>query len=190
MGKRTALGNYLSADENADALLITAAEEFLREFPWLDRTTVEAQLSFMQAHAVLFSAISRKYGELGISVSRFNALRLLHHTPAKRLTIRDLGLRLGVSSASVTRLVDGLIRDGWVRRINGDKDKRVTQVHLLDAGEARFEQLLPRVLTIWRDLWSGMSHEEKQTFASLNSKLRQSLLSSFAPEEDLDLREY
>jgi DNA-binding MarR family transcriptional regulator len=182
--------SHETSGEHADAMLGTAADEFLKEFPWLDGTTIEAQLSFMQTHAVLFSAISRKYSELGISVSRFNALRLLHHTPGKRLTIRDLGVRLGVSSASVTRLVDGLIRDGWVRRINGDKDKRVTHVQLLAAGETRFEQLLPRVLTIWNDLWSGLDQDDKKTFAVLNGKLRQTVLSSFAPEEDLELREY
>ncbi|HLF78010.1 MAG TPA: MarR family transcriptional regulator [Dehalococcoidia bacterium] len=168
----------------------SATNEFVKEFPWVDSVTIEAQLSFAQAHAVLHSALSRKYAELGISVSRFNALRLLHHTADKKLTITDLGLRLGVSSASVTRLVDGLIRDGWVRRVNGDKDRRVTHVQLLDTGEARFAQLLPRVLTIWNELWAGLSQDQKRLLGELNGKLRQSLLTSFEPGEDLELREY
>jgi DNA-binding MarR family transcriptional regulator len=178
------------SSEVREAMMTSAAEEFVKEFPWIDRVTIESQLAFAQAHAVLHSALSRKYAELGISVSRFNALRLLHHTADKRLTITDLGLRLGVSSASVTRLVDGLIRDGWVRRVNSDKDKRLTHVELLDAGEARFSQLLPRVLGVWNDLWVGLSQDEKKLFGDLNAKLRQSLLTNFAPEADLELREY
>jgi DNA-binding MarR family transcriptional regulator len=187
------LARNASADKKGDPTenaFTSAADEFLKEFPWLDRTTLEAQLSFSQAYAVLFSAIARRYAELGISVSRFNALRLLHHTPDKRLTITDLGLRLGISSASVTRLVDGLIRDGWVRRLSGEKDKRVTHVELIESGEARFAQVLPRVLTIWTDLWAGLTRDEKEALAGLNGKLRQSLLSNLAPEEDLGLREY
>jgi len=90
----------------------------------------------------------------------------------------------------VTRLVDGLIRDGWVRRVGGDKDKRVTNVELLESGEARFEQVLPRVLRIWNDLWAGLAREEKEALTALNGKLRTSLLSSLSPEEDLELREY
>ena len=102
----------------------------------------------------------------------------------------DLGARLGVSAASVTRLVDGLVRDGWVSRVGGDDDKRVTRVQLLETGETRFAALLPSALGVWDDLWAGLTREEKAMFSHLCAKLRMSLLTRFAAESDLGLQEY
>ena len=186
MGKRL---NPALADGSHDSSVASTADEFTREFPWVDRMTIESHLAFVQAHAVLASTLARKYAELGTSVSRFNALRILHYAPDRRLTIRGLGTRLGVSSASVTRLVDGLIRDGWVRRVAGDTDKRITHVELLDSGEARFVSLLPRVMTIWNEVWDCLDEDEKKALVGLNSKLRSRLVSQTA-DTDLDLVEY
>lgn len=165
-------------------------EDFEREFPWTDDATLEIHLAFAQAFAVFSSGLARRYADLGISVPRFNALRLLYHAAEKHLTITDLGVRLGVSTASVTRLIDGLARDGWVQRENAEVDKRVTHVRLTESGEVRLAALLPSALGIWSDLWAGLTTDEKRLFSHLSARLRMSLLSRFASEADLGLQEY
>jgi DNA-binding MarR family transcriptional regulator len=107
-----------------------------------------------------------------------------------RLTVTDLGARLGVSPASVTRLVDGLVRDGWVKRLNVDDDKRVTHVQLVDSAAARIASLLPDVLNFWNDIWSGLDPDEKDSLTRIAMKLRAALLARFGPDAAIEKQEY
>ncbi len=160
------------------------------ELPWADLATVETHLSFIRAHGVLFRTLSRSYAEIGLSVPRANVLRLLHHAEGRQLSISDLGVRLGVSTANITRLVERLERDAWVERVSDPTDRRVTYAHLTEDGEIRFAKLLPQIVQVWQDAWSGLSREEKLHLGHLSAKLRMSLLARYTTEQDLDQLEY
>ena len=182
--------SILDDDRLTDAAVEDAVAKFGQELPWADVATLEAHLAFVRAHGLLFRTLSRSYAEIGLSVPRVNVLRLLHHTEDRRFSISELGVRLGVSTANITRLVDRLERDEWVERVSDRTDRRVTYAHLTDDGEARFAKLLPQIVQVWQDTWAGVSREEKLQLSHLSAKLRMSLLARYAAEQNLDQLEY
>ena len=69
-------------------------------------------------------AISRSLG-----VHRSD-LRCLHHLESGALTAREIGLRTGLTSGSVTALIDRLERAGFVERDRSLSDRRSVAVRL------------------------------------------------------------
>jgi DNA-binding MarR family transcriptional regulator len=84
-------------------------------------------------------------GEVGHS--RFELLGLLHDHGS--LPAGELAAAAGVSSATVSQMVDRLEDDGYVERIRSDADRRVVLVALTRRGE---EELAAKH-ALWRRRW-------------------------------------
>ncbi len=59
-----------------------------------------------------------------------------------------LAAQAGASLSAMTRLVDGLARNGWVERTRPDDDRRRVVVGLTDEGRARASELREQTATI------------------------------------------
>lgn len=84
-------------------------------------------------------------GEVGHS--RFELLGLLLDHGS--LPAGELAAAAGVSSATVSQMVDGLEEDGYVERIRSDADRRVVLVALTRRGEEK----LAAKHELWRRRW-------------------------------------
>ena len=68
----------------------------------------------------------------GVTAVQFRALQIIAehgHTTAK-----DISIRMRVSQATVTSLVDKLVRDGLVLREKSEQDRRQTHIRVTDKG--------------------------------------------------------
>ena len=106
---------------------------------------------------------------LGLSLSRALAPHsvapaqwtiLLHLWSDEGINQRELGRRIGIEEATVTRTVDRLVRYGLVeRRISAD-DKRQYELHLTGTGRDLKESLVPIVQSLNRQATSRLSDAE------------------------------
>ena len=77
----------------------------------------------------------------GVSLSRCVTLETL--LAEGRLPIRDLASRLGLDASTVTRSIDGMVRDGLVRRSRDERgDRRRVYVALTARGRALARKLV------------------------------------------------
>ena len=70
------------------------------------------------------------------------------------LAVGEISMRLGIAKPNITPLVDALCGGGLVERIRDTVDRRVVNVHLLPAGEARLSLLqdtIQELLGPWAD---------------------------------------
>lgn len=80
----------------------------------------------------------------GLHPTDVNALRLLDAASVRPLSVNALGAELGLTSGSVTALVDRLETHGLVARRRDDSDRRRVLVTLTDAArQLGAEQLRP-----------------------------------------------
>jgi DNA-binding MarR family transcriptional regulator len=142
-----------------------------------DRGAFEAHLTVLKAANALITAAQR--GRRGdITAERYVLLRLLFCTPERRMLMGEIGRSLNVSPTSVTKLVDGLVPQGLVRRVPDAQDHRRTWIEILDKGVAIVEDILPNVRHYTRERWKGMSAEEQRLVVHLLSKLMFTLQSA------------
>jgi len=70
----------------------------------------------------------------GVSVGDLDVLLRLLRTPGNRLASTTLARESSMTSGGLTRLVDRLVRDGLVRRVDCPTDRRVVWVEATAAG--------------------------------------------------------
>ena len=154
---------------------------YVSKCPELDPLDFEAHIMLMRAYAALKTdAPFERRG--GLTKARYNVLRMLHGAEGTRKLMTDIVVGMNVSPTNITKLVDGLERDGYVRRAGNLKDKRKVWVELLPAGAEVVEETLPDVVRHVSSLWQGLSREDKKVLVHLLAKLRLDILTHSAEE--------
>ena len=143
----------------------------------LDPVTHEAHMMLVKAYTAL-TAAARRNNPSSQSLGRYNVLRLLHAAEDHRLLMSEIGDGLETSPTVVTRLVDALVADGLVRRIDHPDDKRKTWAEITAEGSALFEAESPLMMQEVQKLWQGVSEEEKRLIVHLMTKVRLSVRSA------------
>jgi DNA-binding MarR family transcriptional regulator len=94
------------------------------------------------AEALQRSYALHLYGRYGLSAGRFSLL-LLIDAGAAPARPADLAARAGVSRATITRLLDGLVGAGLAVRRPDPEDGRARRVELSAAGRRMVRELAP-----------------------------------------------
>jgi DNA-binding MarR family transcriptional regulator len=76
----------------------------------------------------------------GLSINAYEALLQLARAPDSRMRRVDLAEGLFLTASGVTRLLDGLEREGFVGRVACEADRRVSYAVLTDAGRAKLRE--------------------------------------------------
>lgn len=100
--------------------------------------TKAALLAYLDALTLAEPIHDRLWQDAGITLAQLSVLRELRNGPQ---VAGKLGLAVGVSPTSLTRLVDRLERRGLVIRRREAEDRRCVEVKLEPAGERLLGQL-------------------------------------------------
>jgi DNA-binding MarR family transcriptional regulator len=145
---------------------------------------MSSQVLSAQASTAAFSRLLRAYSSLtrelsarlitdhGLTINDYEALLHLSHAEDGSLRRVDLAERLMLTPSGVTRLLDGLERDGWVKKGQCESDARVTYAVLTDEGRERLEAAgrthVEQIREIFEERFSG---EELERLIDLLGRL-------------------
>jgi len=112
-------------------------------------------------------------GPLRVTPGRINILMTLDTRPDKRMPLSELGEFLVVTRANITGLVDGLVKDGLVRRIDHPEDRRMVLAELTEKGRKFISWFAPRHQALVKNLGSCLSSDEKNRIVGWLDCLRE-----------------
>lgn len=112
--------------------------------------------------------IEKALRPLGLTPQQGLSLQILMHTPGS--THSDLEWILCIEKPSVTSLVNGLEKRGWVVRRQHPEDARIKQIFLTDSGEALAVRAKATVNSLKAGLNAALSEEERSTLKELLKK--------------------
>jgi DNA-binding MarR family transcriptional regulator len=122
-----------------------------------------------------FECANQDYLEpYGLSEGKFYVLcdlfseEVLGHENPSPSEIAD---HLGVTRATITGLLDGLERDGYLERHDDNQDRRALTIRMTDKTRAFIDRFIPEQTRRMTELLSGISEEEKKTLISLLSRI-------------------
>jgi DNA-binding MarR family transcriptional regulator len=135
--------------------------------------SVDAFARLLRAHAALKRELNaRLVAEHGLSITDYECLLALAHTEEGAMRRVDLAEQLMLTPSGVTRLLDGLERDGWVTKAACESDARVTYAVLTDEGRERLESAGRSHVAQVRELIERqLSPEELETLVDLLGRL-------------------
>ena len=97
---------------------------------------------------------------------------LVHIAAATRLTMSDLARAMKMSLPRATGLINRLIREGYVQREGGTKDRRVIFVSLAPKGRDQVESFKKVIQSRWKQIFTQMTERELDVFISFMTKVR------------------
>jgi DNA-binding MarR family transcriptional regulator len=132
---------------------------------------IDAFVRLVRAHAAVTRQLSAQLSaDHGLNISAYEALLHLARAPDSRMRRVDLANGLLLSAGGVTRLLDGLERDGFVARDECASDRRVSYAVLTPAGRAKLREASKSHVRQIRELLGGPYDEDEldQLVALLN----------------------
>ena len=124
----------------------------------LSEQSIEAQtfVTLVRAHALVTRQLNAQLNaEHGLTISDFEVLMRLARAPDRRLRGVDLAEQVLLTASGITRLVDGLVRSGYVERAACASDRRVVYAVLTEAGLAKLREAASSHLGQIEELFSG-----------------------------------
>lgn len=91
------------------------------------------------------------------------------------LSHSELGRRLDVSPATVTKMIQRMEKAGFVQRQPDPADQRVSRVYLTEAGRAIQAELAERLKTIEAEAFAGFSPQDEVAMRRLLTQMRDNL---------------
>lgn len=103
--------------------------------------------------------------ESGLTLPQMHTLEILGTDGELRMT--ELAARMGITTGSLTVLVDRLERGGYVARIPHETDRRSIRVGLTDEGRRLFAEHHALHVRLTQEILCALSPEEAERFAAL-----------------------
>ncbi|HXW77602.1 MAG TPA: MarR family transcriptional regulator [Candidatus Eremiobacteraceae bacterium] len=168
------------ADPNPEAMekLRGGIAHLCASFGTCDYDSVNAILTIKRT-AMEFENFSAVYfRQYGLSPGRFNVLMALFGLPDHTQSLSDLGDYLVVTRANITGLVDGLVEDGFLRRLDHPDDRRVVLAQLTPKAIEFLNWFAPLHHQNIKTLLAPFSTKEKREVVAFCDKLRAQLRST------------
>jgi len=146
--------------------------ESSRRFPDLDPDALTAHLTLLHVVGTLLANGDAYFSRHGLSKGRFSVLVVLTFHSDHAMSPSELAEQLGVTRATITGLLDGLERDGLVRREPSPDDRRRLVVKLTPKAERAMNDFLPAHFRRIATLMGELSRDEKRTLVRLLGKVR------------------
>lgn len=97
-------------------------------------------------------------GDFGITVDQWTILKTLNTYPD--LSQKELAEQCGKDQPTLTRIVDLLVKKGYVERAMHHLDRRSFIVHLSTEGKNKIEELSPQVKQIRMKAWENLEESD------------------------------
>ena len=91
------------------------------------------------------------------------------------VTLKELAEAMKLAPATVSELVESLVRKNFLQRIQNPEDRRAVQITLTDYGQTLLDECTKRVDALCSDLLSGLSPAEQDALLKSLSKITSKL---------------
>jgi MarR family 2-MHQ and catechol resistance regulon transcriptional repressor len=134
----------------------------------------EAALNIVRTNDQLSIRFARLFREHGLTPSQYNVLRILRGEGAP-LPILEVASRTITVVPGITGLIDRLERDGFVKRVRCEEDRRVIYVALMEKGHKVVNALGQPLRVLHKAVMSTLTRSELAELIRLLEKIRGSL---------------
>jgi len=101
----------------------------------------DAFVALVRAHATVTRQLNAQLAaDHSLTISDFEVLLRLARAPDRRLRRVDLAQQVVLTPSGITRLLDGLERQGWVDRASCSEDRRVVYAVITEAGLTKLQE--------------------------------------------------
>lgn len=102
---------------------------------------------------------------IDLTVDQWSVIKTLYEH--QDLTHKDLSEKCGKDQPTMTRIVDLLLKKGYVQRIVHPNDRRSLHIQLTEAGQKQAKSLAPLVKDFRMKAWENLTEEDFENFTRI-----------------------
>ena len=137
----------------------------------MNPSSVQAAVTLLKTGSDVLTGFEKMLKGYGLSQGRFLILMVMNRRPGEAAVPSDLARKVGVTRATMTGLLDGLVKDGLIRRYAHAEDRRRYNLKLTEKGMQLLEDLLPDYWSLIYALMGGLSEVEEKELTRLLGKV-------------------
>lgn len=137
----------------------------------MDPSSVKAAVTLLKTGSDVLTGFEKMLKKYGISQGRFLILVVMNRQPDQSTTPSILAEKIGVTRPTMTGLITGLVKDGFIRRYSHNNDRRKQYLRLTESGRALLEELLPDYWSRIYRLMNGLNVREEEDLTRLLKKV-------------------
>ncbi len=168
-----------------DTAVRQAATRAADLWPGLDRSALEANMTVVRAYRAINRVGEAALAQFGLTSSRASVIAMLYRAEGRRLTISEIAAGQSVTTTNISKMMDGLEKMAWVKRIDNPSDGRSTHIELTEEGVRKADEMLPVSYGATADLWNGLNAREIDLLIHLLTKLRVHALTRSVTTDDI-----
>jgi len=131
----------------------------------------EGLLNLFIASNYLHSKLDSICNGYQITIAQFNVLRILKGAHPEGYPRGEIIRRMVEPAPDVTRLIDRLIKEDFVKRYNSKEDRRLSLARITKKGIALLTKINPEVDSFLFNYSSTLTKSEKEILSNLLEKL-------------------
>jgi MarR family transcriptional regulator, organic hydroperoxide resistance regulator len=131
----------------------------------LNREEILELRNTVQKFVRLFGLLGQNITPCGFNVSPSQVFAL-QELENKTLTIGELADLLFLERSTVSRLVDSLVKGGYVNRLLNEANRREVLVSLTEKGERSLKQVREQSIQYYGSILNGVSEDEQHQILS------------------------
>lgn len=130
---------------------------------------LNAYINLVRASDSVLSKIAVHLESEGVTMGQFAVLEaLLHLGPMCQHALADKLLRSG---GNMTLVVDNLQKQGWVKRVRQEKDRRMVEIHLTPKGRRLITRIFPEHAKVIARVMGELTPAEQEDLRRIARKL-------------------
>jgi DNA-binding MarR family transcriptional regulator len=117
--------------------------------------------------------VNRELSESGftIQIEQFPILFLVNHSTEGLLSQQDIANFLQKDKSGIQRSIRTLERDGYIRIVSDDNDRRKNLIQLTPAGKFTIDKISERAATLNQEIADQLTPEEVSTLLTILRKI-------------------
>ena len=117
--------------------------------------------------------VQRQSEQFDLPDAELRCLRLFGQE--RYLTPKGIALRMGVVKSRITKLIEGLVKKGYIHRFKDPEDSRITLLRLTARGQAQLDRINRHLRKANQSVLSRMSEEQREALLMHLEVLRSSM---------------
>ncbi|MCS5491886.1 MULTISPECIES: MarR family winged helix-turn-helix transcriptional regulator [Algoriphagus] len=114
-----------------------------------------------------------KQGNFDVTVDQWIVLKNL--SEGGDMSQTELANLVFKDHPTLTRIIDLLVKKGYVERLPHPQDRRSFQLHLTDSGVSKVTSLRPKILQIREKAWENLDEQDFEEFKRILNTIYQNL---------------
>ncbi|MEW9123257.1 MAG: MarR family transcriptional regulator [Thermotaleaceae bacterium] len=153
-------------------------QKLLEGYIWVDEIANQVVVELKKTSDILEEVHNRFFESYGISNTKFNVLVILYKGPSEGMILSEIGELMLVTKGNITGLIDRLEKQGYVKRIRDEIDRRKVTALMTEEGNLFTKQVIDDYREWTKKILLHLETEEKSLLIQLLKKLQNGIVHS------------